>query len=296
MLAQVQPTNFWSLAHGTSGLTLAVIGGLVVGLLVLFALMQAPPQARKGIVSIAVFLSGLYYVLYYVWPKPVDLDANEIPQGGVEVVGKFLGDGLGVVVNLTNVISSFLIGLGLYSLLSVHGKRLIRRNKDWGYSAVLIGSMFLIAFFGYADWLYRQNNPGPGLDLPENWTLAMYARDFLFDGLLQQMDAAMFSLIAFYILSAAYRAFRIRSIEATILLATALLVILSLMGLVQGFVDGQVDRAGLSPNFKLVNIATFVQDTFQTPSIRGIGFGVGIGALAMGLRIWLSLERAGGAS
>jgi len=32
----------------------------------------------------------------------------------------------------------------------------------------------------------------------------------------------------------------------------------------------------------------------QTPAIRGIDFGVGIGLLAMGLRLWLSLEKTGG--
>ena len=36
--------------------------------------------------------------------------------------------------------------------------------------------------------------------------------------------AAMFSLIGFFILSAAYRAFRVRSIEASILMATALVL------------------------------------------------------------------------
>jgi hypothetical protein len=38
----------------------------------------------------------------------------------------------------------------------------------------------------------------------------------------------------------------------------------------------------------------WLRNTFQVPSIRGIDFGVGIGALAMGLRLWLSLERTGG--
>jgi hypothetical protein len=46
-------------------------------------------------------------------------------------------------------------------------------------------------------------------------------------------------------------------------------------------------------NFTLTEIAKWIKDTFQTSSLRGIDFGVGIGALAMGLRLWLSLERQG---
>src|SRR5207248_3322154 len=102
----------------------------------------------------------------------------------------------------------------------------------------------------------------------------------------------MFSLIAFYILSAAYRAFRMRSVEATILLGTALIVMLSVMGAVQTPVDDWVrhnlagDNANsFMLNFQLSTIANWIKGTFQTSSLRGIEFGVGIGLMAMGLRI-----------
>jgi hypothetical protein len=116
--------------------------------------------------------------------------------------------------------------------------------------------------------------------------------------MLQQMDAAMFSLIAFFILSAAYRAFRVRSVEATILLATALLFIVSLMGIVEPLwnqISG-TDPSSFRYNFSLTSISSWMTRSVQTPSIRAIDFGIGIGALAMGLRLWLSLEKAGTSS
>jgi hypothetical protein len=152
--------------------------------------------------------------------------------------------------------------------------------------------------FGYWDYNQRQGEAGALLDNPANWTFVQYSRDFLFQGFLQEMDAAMFSIIAFYILSAAYRAFRLRSVEATILLAAALLVLISLMGAVSSAWDTQVRNvANGNPfllNFQLSEISMWIRNTFQTSSIRGIQFGVGVGALAMGLRIWLGLERTGG--
>jgi hypothetical protein len=118
--------------------------------------------------------------------------------------------------------------------------------------------------------------------------------------MLQQMDAAMFSLIAFFILSAAYRAFRARSVEATVLLMAALIVILSLMGALSSLWGSGVDViAGKNhpnsfvENFQLATIAKWIKDTLQTSSIRGLDFGVGIGLLAMALRLWLSLEQMG---
>src|SRR5262249_52988207 len=118
-------------------------------------------------------------------------------------------------------------------------------------------------------------------------------------GQFQVMESAMFSIIAFFILSAAYRAFRIRSIEATILLAAALIMMLSLMGGLVHAWDGTVSNlAHWQPdsfwnNFKLTDGSNWIKSTLQTPAIRAIEFGVGIGALAMGLRLWLSLEKGG---
>jgi hypothetical protein len=115
------------------------------------------------------------------------------------------------------------------------------------------------------------------------------------------MDAAMFSIIAFFILFAAYRAFRIRSVESTILLGTALIVMLSLMAgieyytsevLLRGITGGDVSH--FANNFSLVEIRAWISNNVQAPGIRALGWGTTIGAVSMGLRLWLSLEKGGG--
>ena len=65
---------------------------------------------------------------------------------------------------------------------------------------------------------------------------------------------------------------------------------LSLMGAV-AYKWGNNSFIQTHPNLSLEAIAGWLSDNVQTPSIRGIDFGVGIGSLAMGLRIWLNLER-----
>jgi len=302
LLAQATDTSIWTDPNGSTMLFLKILLVLLFGGVLIFALMNAPTQARRPVVAISTFLAGLFYVLFYIWPVPIDRKPGDLPDGPVEGVGFWLKDAFGIVTSFTNILTAFLIGLGIYSLLSIHLKRLFRMQKDWFFSLVLLISMGSMILFGFWDWKMHLGPDGSMLENQANWTFVNYARDFLFEGFLQQMDAAMFSIIAFYILSAAYRAFRIRSIEATIMLATALLVVLSLMGAVSfmwdGFVKGMAgpDGNGFIANFQLTEVARWIKGTFQTSSIRGIQFGIGIGALAMGLRLWLSLEKTGGSS
>ncbi len=300
LLLQVEPTlNFWNGENGSVGLWTKIILALLAGAAMVFLLMKAPSQARRPIVMFSTFISGLFYVLYFFWPRPVDRQPGELPRDFVESVSFYIDDAFGIVTDLSSVLSGLLLGLGIYSLLRVHLRRIAKSQRDWAFSVVLLASMVLMTVIGYWDWIIRQGEAGILLEDPSNWTFVNSAKDMMFDGLLQNMDAAMFSIIAFYILSAAYRAFRVRSIEATILLVTALVVILSLMGAVEYLWNGAIDGAirnnpdSFMHNLKLTEISKWLRDTVQGAAIRGIDFGVGIGALAMGLRIWLSLEKGG---
>ncbi len=200
-----------------------------------------------------------------------------------------------------------LLLLGVFSLTRIHVLKVFKQQKDWQFSLCLILAMVLIIFAGYNSWLTELAMKPDQLEAiaklePNNWPFYKKFQDFLFDGLLQNMDAAMFSVIAFYILSAAYRAFRIRSVEATILLASALLVMLSLLGLASLYWNLGIEKvtggdpASFWNNFRLKEIADFIGSSIRTPGLRAIDFGIGVGALAMALRLWLGLERAGGSN
>lgn len=299
LLAQAAQPTLWNDPNGSTALWTKIGIALIFGIGLIFILMAAPARARRPVVAFVTFLAGAFYVMYFFWPRPIDRDPGELPLNQIEGVGFWFEDALPIVAGFTNILTAFLLGLGIFSLVRVHGRRLIKMQKDWAFSLVLLLSSFTMVGFGYADWASRRGQEGAKLDDPANWTFVNRATNFLFDGLLQQMDAAMFSIIAFYILSAAYRAFRIRSVEATVLLASALIVILSLMGAVDAlwgnFINGLAggNQQSFIQNFSLSEIRGWLQANVQTPSIRGIDFGIGIGALAMGLRLWLSLEKSG---
>ena len=287
----IPPHTFWNAANGSSEWWIKVLVSLLVVSGLLFLAKDAGPRARKYIVGTITFIAGAFYVLYFLWPSPVNRKPDEIPGSVSEHISFYLDDALPIVATIANIFAAFLLGLGGYSVLNIHIRKLIKKERDWRFSIVLLVCLFAMLIIGYWDWYQRKiDTGGARLDLASNWTAVNYINDFLFDGLFQQMDAAMFSIIAFYILSAAYRAFRIRSVEATILLGSALIVILSLMGAVE-FV--WTTHVVTNPTFSLTEIAKWLRDSFQTPAIRAIDFGVGVGALAMGLRLWLSLEKQG---
>jgi hypothetical protein len=312
ILAQVTDPrlNFWNGANASPGLWAKIGVGFIIGLILMAAISQAPPRVRRWIVAGATFLAGFVYIGYWLWPAPIARESGTLPNGPIESVGFFFDDSVQVVGDFYNILAGLLLGLGIFSVLRIHVGKLIKQQRDWGYSIVLLVCMVAMIVIGYWDYPDRIGPNAALLDVQSNWSPINYARDFLFDGMLQTMDAAMFSVIAFYILSAAYRAFRIRSIEATILLAAALIMMLSLMPFVAALWNGAVDAATphitqhgtaipvpdsghFLQNLRLTNMSQWLKDTMQTSSLRGIDFGVGIGTLAMAMRLWLSLERGG---
>lgn len=310
LLAQTPPTTFWGVTPMSAEMWMKILVTLIIGFGCFFGLMSAPTRVRKPVVWTLTFLSGAFYVLLWAWPSPVNRQANDLPRNSIEGVGFYLADAAPKIADVSNILTAMLLGLGIYSLMRIHLGKIIKRQADRGFSVVLIVSMLAITAFGYWDWITREfQDPEGKLNDMVNWGAANLGKDLLFDGFLMQMDSAMFSMIAFFILSAAYRAFRIRSVEATVLMASALILMISLLGLVTYQWNHAVSEMALgmhlphanpdvteasSLNFlKLTSIANWVKSFLQVPALRAVDFGIGLGALAMGLRLWLGLEKGG---
>lgn len=300
LLAQSTP-NFWRLEPGSGQLLTFILLTLVLTAGLIVAISFTPTQFRRTVVWLFTFAAGFVYVAKFFWPAPVSADLqSELPRNGVEVVGFWLGQAIGPVASIANAMQAFLLGLGIFSLVRVHINKVRRKQTDWVYSVLLLLSFVIMMVVGFMDWRMRQFlDPDSLLTSQSNWQAVNYANDFLFEGLYQQMDSAMFSIIAFYILSAAFRAFRIRSVEATVMMASALILMLNLMGALTYMWGQGIDHAVMATgnpfleNFQITTIANWIRGNLQVPAIRAIEFGVGLGALAMGLRIWLGLEKGG---
>ena len=114
----------------------------------------------------------------------------------------------------------------------------------------------------------------------ENMSYRRYS-NFVFNAFMVPLGSAMFSLLAFYIVTAAYRSLRIRSLEALIMMIPALIVML-----------GQIPHGPLYVSESLPEIRRWLLEYLNTAAFRAIYFGSAIAGLAMAIRMWLSLEKS----
>lgn len=106
-------------------------------------------------------------------------------------------------------------------------------------------------------------------------------KNLLREGFFFPLGSAMFSLLAFYIAVAAYRSFRIKSLEAFIMMFFAVAVML-----------GQIPQGPELINENLPEFRLWILDNISTPAFRAISFGAIIAGLSMSVRMWLSLEKS----
>ncbi len=102
----------------------------------------------------------------------------------------------------------------------------------------------------------------------------------LFEGILVPCGSTMFAMLAFYMCSAAYRAFRMRNLHAGVLLVSAFIVMLGQIPLATAYIPG------------VYELRQWILDVPNMASKRGIMIGVGLGAVATSFKIIFGIERA----
>jgi hypothetical protein len=262
--------------HGME-LLLFVLGSVLVSVAVLAALHGTPSRFKRRLTVALTFLAGSYYALEYFLPAGTGMRSG--------AAGNFLSPFAQPLGDALMVMGGFTFGLGIFNLAHVHWTTIRRHRPGWSNSGVFFAAFVGMAAAGF--WHDQHGAPA--------WVMKAYS--LLFHGLWQNLDAAMFSLLAFYIAAAAYRAFRIRSGEALVLMVTAIILMLGQVpvGMV---LTNWIPQHGRLPFFgtpyslfRIENFSHWVLMRVNNPVQRAIEFGIGLGALAMGLRIWLSLER-----
>lgn len=229
---------------------------------------------KRQLIVALTFIAGLYYLLEYLVPEHIVIH----PAGRRLVIDTYLYRAVEPLGIMFLVVGAFNIGLGLGHLLRVHGRVLWRREKGSVNSAG-----FYLAFFGMLVvglWWKQYESMGAK---PPRW-LAL-AFDLMFNRVFISLVSSVFALLAFYIVSAAYRAFRVRSFEATLMMLSAIILMLGQVPL------GRWLTESLPTALQLPTMANWIMNVVNSAAVRGIIFGATVGAIAMALRIWLSLER-----
>jgi type IV secretory pathway VirB2 component (pilin) len=169
------------------------------------------------------------------------------------------------LIDTAVIVAAFALFLGLLNVVQVHGRKIRERQPGRLYSFVLLAAMLIVLAVGLPP---IPNSPsGPSQPIIQ----------WIFTNIQTPIQASLYAIIVFLIITAAWRLLRTRNLEAVILLVTALLVLLGQAAL------------GLVPI--LPDIRDWILDVPAMAGVRGILLGVGLGALLTGIRLLLGVER-----
>lgn len=199
---------------------------------------------KRTVPLIIVFGLGIFMLISFFIPLSWFQDASQTLQTWY----------LGVI--------AFFVFIGIFNLARINILKIQHKRKDWQYSVILLiflAGMMLAGFIGGTDGR---------------------AFLYLFENFQIPLSATMFSLLAFFVASAAFRAFRARNPEATLLLIAAVLVMIGRVPIGywiwQGFPD----------------LVEWIMNVPNTAAKRGIIFGIDLGLISMALRVILGIERS----
>ncbi|MCS7258763.1 MAG: hypothetical protein NZ601_05325 [candidate division WOR-3 bacterium] len=211
---------------------------------------------QRQIPLILCLIFGIFMIVQFFVPHPYSQRAYE------------------VVLRWVRIISIFALVLGVGSLVLYHSNKIKRKVSGWGFSIVTLVSAIITTLVGLlgVNWLDGKLVFFKGIG--KSSVLQIF-----FQNIFVPVNSTMFAMLAFYMASAAYRAFRARTKEATLLLIAAFFVMLGMVPI----------GSAISP--RLPEFAEWILSVPNLAAKRGILFGIALGGIATSLKIILGIER-----
>ena len=180
-----------------------------------------------------------------------------------------------------DIIAVFAFFLGGGNLMRVHFKKLQRRKQDCTFSIVTLVGFFFMLFIG----LFKIGNPE---GIAGSVTAAGSWFQTTFNSVLNPLQSTMYALLAFFVASASYRAFRAKNREATILLIAAFVILLGRTPFGMYLTSWVPDSLSI---LQIPNLAVWIMNSPNLAGQRAIIIGIGLGVVSMSLRLILGIER-----
>ena len=212
---------------------------------------------------------------------------RELPLLITALIGLFMILSFFVPHQLVSVPADFLQGmaivlvacgyvLGGANALRVNLDAISKKAPDWQYKIILVIALLATFVIGVLDGIPRNGG----------FLNAGSTSKWIYDQIYSPMSATLFSLLAFFIASAAFRAFRIRTVEAGLLAVAALLVMLGRVPI------GNELTKFMPEDLRLGAIQDWIMNYPQNAAKRAILIGAALGVMATGLRVILGIERS----
>ena len=162
--------------------------------------------------------------------------------------------------SFVTIISAAALILGTLVLTIYHGKRVGTKSSEWYYSIIYIAAFVITAGLGV-------------INVRDTTFLWIY------NNMTSPIGAALYSLTAFYITSAAYSVLRARNWNSAVLLVCALIVLLMLIPI----------GAILFP--PVVPIGTWMRSIPSGAGFRGMIIGTSLGIMGLGVRVFSGRQK-----
>ena len=195
-----------------------------------------------------------------------------------------------------DILASIAFILGGGNLLMSQLKKVSDRASGWGYSAIMLVSFLATLVVG----LFKIG-VHPSIQFPA-YAWSGYYRDtggafwFAYEYAFKPLTATMFAMLAFYIASAAFRAFRAKNLEAKLLLGTAFIVLLGRtfagVALTNWIDPKNWDGFKYFTGLRIENLAVYIMIVFNTAGSRAIMIGIALGIVSMALKVILGVDRS----
>jgi len=184
------------------------------------------------------------------------------------------------------ILAGFALLLGVVNVLQNNFRKVARRESGWFFSIVLLTGLFVTGGFGIYGAVSRT---GIGFNPDGSSTPFKYMTDWFF----QPLQSTIFALLAFFMASAAFRAFRARNVEATILLIAAGLVMIGRVPILEFLAVPFpfLHAAAASGSQALGRLTEWIMDVPNGAAQSGIIIGAALGAASMAIRVILGIER-----
>lgn len=150
-----------------------------------------------------------------------------------------------------------------------------RREKEWRQT---VGKLFVAAHTVKYSWSGEYRETGSPF-----WWMYEYA--------FKPLTATMFAMLAFYVASAAFRAFRAKNLEAILLLGTAFIILLGRTFAGVMLTDWIPENSAVS-GLRIEQMTVYIMTVFNTAGNRAIMIGIALGIASTSLKVLLGVDRS----
>jgi hypothetical protein len=182
---------------------------------------------------------------------------------------------------------AFILGGG--NLIQIHVKKISDRKPGWAYSVITAGAFLLTLAAGLFKFGVHPSPLFPDFAWSGGYRETGGMFWWLYEYAFKPLTATMFAMLAFYIASAAFRAFRAKNTEAILLLGTAFIILL-------GRTFAGVWLTSWVPDalsaLRIENMTIHIMSVFNTAGNRAIMIGIALGVASTSLKVLLGVDRS----